>query len=402
MSENNFFNPAQFGSIPMPSMPTAGAFNNVPANATNNAAFAQSRGAEITLIGYVAAKYNTIREANLNTIEAKRVWNNLKASFNGTRPDDWNEIIEYTDKTGKTRSVKFELNYKESVFKAYMSKYKPADYEEVLKTKAYKIDMSEAKIDRYVLKLDTNSSAINDLARFAGSTTSTIKGIAVLTSAELVEFFSAANLATIPIVVTKKDSEGKPILSAGAEETIEVGTLYLALTEVKAKKDGVSVTKKTIVTRIKDRNDKKSAIRELGLIAGSNDENSKVPYAVLTRYTTNSPYGDINPGSILNLERFRTLFPAQDPTQLPARLKLQKKEFNGDEKQFREAKIAQYLSHEESGAVALGIDEATWSALTSPRSSKGGKKVTLADAQDSTVKALEAFRTQGVKAAGSR
>lgn len=386
MSENNLnLNSAQFGGMPVPPVPTPQMFGGAGIGSALNAGISASGSSKVSIIGYVAPQKNVLKKVPLHIGKARDSWKAIKKD--GSIPDGWAAELTVTDNSGKTKTVKYDSSFKESVYKAYMAKYNPGEYEEVCRIPAYRADTTEAKVDRFILKADTDSQAINELARTAASTTSAQKGIAVLTSAELAAFFQQTSTTIIPIEVVRKAKDG-----SGAEEAISIGSLYFDITQVTAKKQGQSIKKQVVVSRIRDKDGKRSTIRELSIFGREADESAKIPYAVLRKNTKTSTFGPVDESSVLNFDRFKKLFPTQDPTALPERLKLSKKDFNNDDKAYKEAKAAQFVSYEESSAAALGIDADVWARLAALKSTKGGKVISSEEAADSSLRALEALK----------
>jgi len=368
------------------------------------------------IIGYIAPRKNTIKQVALDTRKAKEVWK-AKVIEKG---EEWSKLgvftygnkqLEYTaDKAKKFSPL---------LFTALMEKDFPEELKALKENNpAYRIDTSEARVDRYILRINdimnqnenANSSKIErateDLKTAAiefgsGDSVNTDQKIAVLTSKQLVAFLQKTGTTVLDIVAFGTQVNGK---------NPTIATLSLDMRDkrvTRTSKDGITETKeyKEVFCRIYNADYKRKTIREL-VYGGSdnNREENKVQYCVLNDESGETISG-VTAGQILNESRFGTLFPAAvgTMTSLPQRKILKVSDYPDTEEMkgtvaYKNAKAALKISWKDSGAERFGITEAMWDALSRQTPSGSGSH-SPSEQKAESQKVLGLFTSTGVLSA---
>ena len=360
-----------------------------------NATSVNDLGDKLAIIGYIAPQKNAIKKVDISKEAAK-------ASWEANKDPNWASIKLNKKKTDgtlvKQKDAPVEISYKDEfsmpVFKTFMQEYKKAEYDKVLQVNSFRIDMSEARVDRYILRLfksGADSVEMKQLSNALVSVTeafSSATGTAVLTKDELLKYVAATDSGRIPVVT-------------GMKLTNTVG--YLSFQLVNRKKDGQD-TKEAVVKIYDASTDKPMKIRALNYKDAKSPDAAKVPYCVLKYNTTPFAYAaNVTESNIENIETFKQYFPGMDATKLSGRKKFSAKDYEiknaagettRDTKRYNEDKEAQKVDFASSGAEAFGIQSATWSRLQLVAKSSSKSQKSSSEQNEAQYQAIEFFKKQ--------
>lgn len=325
-----------------------------PATGVNpNLALANNTGGDtnFVIIGYIAPQKNAHKPA-INEKLARKYYAELYEAYKSDASNDINKTASVLDANGtpvvdsENQEKKITLS-KTYTLKSYRTFFRDGEkgFEALNAQETYNVDMSEERIEYFILKnlradmaASDNSKSVQALSEAHTKDVST--GVGIFKLSQLYKLCYSIDKQKLPVVTVVLDDKGN-------KHHEPIGYMYLAASKSRNPKTQpkLSLVFTTAqVTKVK--------IRELRSSSGQG-----LAYAVRTDMTVDTKK-QITKEMINNYETFCERFPEQANSilTLRTRKRITKEQFGGNDTAYKAAKTAEIIPYDLQAAVLSLLD----------------------------------------------